>query len=187
MKIDVSNDHFKASNILGIVKISDQLDLEKIYLGLENVSYEPEVFSGLVYHNENPTGTATLFKTGKVICSGTNDIEKMKKIVSEIINKLKILEIPVYDTFKIEIKNMVFTKDLGQPINLAKVALSFGLENVDYEPEDFPGLVYRIDEPQATFILFGSGKIICTGAKANSLAEEAFKKLEKKLKRHKIL
>ena len=60
---------------------------------------------------------------------------------------------------------MVATADLGGELNLNEVAISLGLENVEYEPEQFPGLVYRIREPKVAMLLFGSGKIVCAGAK----------------------
>jgi transcription initiation factor TFIID TATA-box-binding protein len=187
MKIKNSNKHMDTSNIVGLVKIADELDLKKLYIELENTSYEPEQFSGLIYRTENPDGTVTLFTSGKLLCTGTSNTKILKKIISNLVNKLKFLDIPVYDNYKVQIKNMVFTKNLKRTINLAKVALSFGLENVNYEPEDFPGLIYKTTEPKATFLLFESGKIICTGAESNTDAELAYEKLERKLKHNKII
>ena len=43
--------------------------------------------------------------------------------------------------------------------------MGLGLENVEYEPEQFPGLVYRLKDPMVAMLLFGSGKIVCAGAK----------------------
>jgi transcription initiation factor TFIID TATA-box-binding protein len=187
MTIKTSKNQFNTSNVVGIVRISDELDLKKIFIELENTSYEPEQFSGLIYRNDDPAGTVTIFRSGKAICTGSKNPEHLKEIISNLVDKLNYLEIPVYKNYKIEIKNMVFTKTLRKPINLAKVALSFGLENVDYEPDDFPGLIFKTDSPIATFILFESGKIICTGAGSIEHAENAYKELEKKLKRHEIV
>jgi transcription initiation factor TFIID TATA-box-binding protein len=184
---DFPDEKISTSNVVGLTKIADELDLEKLYIELENTLYEPEQFSGLIYRNEDPIGTVTLFKSGKILCSGAKSPKIVKKIISDLVNKLKFLDIPVFENYRVQIKNMVFTRTLNYPINLAKVALSFGLENVDYEPNDFPGLIYKTPDPKATFILFESGKIICTGADSNAHAELAFKKLEKKLKRYKII
>ena len=57
------------------------------------------------------------------------------------------------------------TTDLETDLNLNSIAITLGLERVEYEPEQFPGLVYRVDEPKVVALLFGSGKIVCTGAK----------------------
>jgi len=66
-------------------------------------------------------------------------------------------------------------------LNLTDIAMSLGLENVEYEPEQFPGLVYRIEEPKVVLLLFGSGKVVCTGAKKKEEIVEAIKKLKKEL------
>lgn len=187
MKTDDSTLQKNVSNVMGTVRISDKLDLYKIFLSLENTSYEPEQFSGVIYRNEEPPGTAILFSSGKVICTGAKDEKSVKKIISDLVDKLRFLDVPVYQDFNVQIRNIVFTKALGKPINLSRVALSFGLENVDYEPSNFPGLVYKIEEPKVTFILFESGKIICTGTRSGKDAEIAYKGLERKLKRKKVI
>ena len=77
----------------------------------------------------------------------------------------KKLGIDVYKDTEIVIQNIVAISDLGGELNLNEVAMALGLENVEYEPEQFPGLVYRIKEPRVAMLLFGSGKIVCTGAR----------------------
>jgi transcription initiation factor TFIID TATA-box-binding protein len=187
MNEKTSDRSMNVSNIIGITKIADKIDLKKLYVVLYNSSFEPEQFSGLVFRSEEPPGTLTIFSTGKVICSGAKGRGDVETIISNFVEKLKFQEIPVIDEPEIQIKNMVFTKTLGSKINLAKVALSFGLQNVDYEPEDFPGLVYKEEEPPATFMLFESGMLICTGSDSLEKAELAYSKLEKKLKEFEIL
>ena len=72
--------------------------------------------------------------------------------------------------------------DLETELNLTNIALSLGLENVEYEPEQFPGLVYRVEEPKVVLLLFGSGKVVCTGAKKKEEIVEAIKKLKADLR-----
>jgi transcription initiation factor TFIID TATA-box-binding protein len=175
------------SNVVGTCKISEKLDLEKLFIELDNSSYEPEQFSGLTYRSNDPPGTVIIFQSGKAICTGAKDRSSCNKIISNLVKKLEFLDIPVNKNCEIQIKNMIFTKNLNQSLNLAKVALSFGLENIDYEPDDFPGLVYRTEEPHATLILFESGKVVCTGAVSEKHGEEAYNKLLKKLKRNKLI
>ena len=64
-------------------------------------------------------------------------------------------------------------------LNLEEI--TFALENAEYEPEQFPGLVYRISEPRVAFLLFSSGKIICTGAHKISDIHTALGKLRQRL------
>jgi transcription initiation factor TFIID TATA-box-binding protein len=89
--------------------------------------------------------------------------------------------VEVYKDLVIVIQNIVATADLSGELNLSEVALSRGLENVEYEPEQFPGLVYRIKEPKVVMLLFGSGKIVCTGARKIEDVSLAVDKLSKEL------
>ncbi|HEX9907805.1 MAG TPA: TATA-box-binding protein, partial [Thermoplasmata archaeon] len=83
---------------------------------------------------------------------------------------------------KIEVQNIVASSDLGAKINLNAIAISLGLEKVEYEPEQFPGLVYRIDSPKVVVLLFGSGKLVCTGARKPEDVEAAVDKITEELK-----
>jgi transcription initiation factor TFIID TATA-box-binding protein len=66
-------------------------------------------------------------------------------------------------------------------INLNAIAIGLGLENVEYEPEQFPGLVYRLGEPNVVVLLFGSGKMVITGGKQPEDVEAATEELVSQL------
>ena len=83
---------------------------------------------------------------------------------------------------KIEVQNIVASSDLEQEINLNTVAITLGLEKVEYEPEQFPGLVYRLDSPKVVVLLFGSGKMVCTGAKVPEDVVRAVQKIAAELR-----
>jgi len=87
----------------------------------------------------------------------------------------------VYKNLEIIVQNIVATADLGGELNLTETATSLGLENVEYEPEQFPGLVYRIKEPKVAMLLFSSGKIVCAGARSKEDASKAVEKLSEEL------
>ena len=80
----------------------------------------------------------------------------------------------------IKIVNIVVSASLGHDIPLEKMAAT--LSNTEYNPEQFPGLVYKLDEPTATFLLFSNGKLVCTGTKNKQQLEESMKKLNKNIK-----
>src|SRR3989338_5414481 len=84
-------------------------------------------------------------------------------------------------TKKIKIENVVASTDIKKPISLDKLLTV--LESSEYEPEQFPGLVYRLDEPKVATLIFRSGKIICVGARSTNAAKVALKKVVKKIKR----
>jgi transcription initiation factor TFIID TATA-box-binding protein len=91
------------------------------------------------------------------------------------------LGIQVTDSPKIEVQNIVSSADLGHTLNLNAIAIGPGLENIEYEPEQFPGLVYRLDEPSVVALLFGSGKLVITVGKQLDDAEQALSVIEDRL------
>ncbi len=179
--MDDEMEKVQIENIVASTSLADKLDLSKIALALEDAEYEPEQFPGLIYRLPEPKTAVLIFRSGKVNCTGAKDIEKVEKTIKILVEKLKAAGIEVYDNPKIVVQNIVAVYDLGVELNLTDIAMSLGLENVEYEPEQFPGLVYRIEEPKVVLLLFGSGKVVCTGAKKKEEIVEAIKKLKKEL------
>jgi len=171
----------KVENIVASTTFADKLDLDMIAQSLEDAEYEPEQFPGLVYRISDPKTATLLFRSGKANCTGAKNVEDVRKTVDIIADRLKKLGVDVYKKLDIVIQNMVAMADLKAELNLTEVATGLGLENVEYEPEQFPGLVYRIKEPKVAMLLFTSGKIVCTGAKSTEDALKAVEKLEKEL------
>ena len=168
-------------NIVASTSFSEKLDLDIIAQSLEDVEYEPEQFPGLVYRLTEPKTATLLFRSGKANCTGAKNMDDVKTTVDIISKKLKELGLEVYQNPEIVIQNIVAISDLGGELNLNEVAMALGLENVEYEPEQFPGLVYRIRDPRVAMLLFGSGKIVCTGARKISDVSLAVDKLSKEL------
>ncbi|MCK5030485.1 MAG: TATA-box-binding protein, partial [Thermoplasmatales archaeon] len=146
-----------------------------------NTEYEPEQFPGLVYKLNNPKTATLLFKSGKANCTGAKNIEDVRKSIGIIAKTLRKLGVKVYKNPEITIQNIVATADLGGELNLTETAMALGLENIEYEPEQFPGMVYRIREPKVVMLLFSSGNIVCTGAKSVEDVSKAAEKLLKEL------
>jgi transcription initiation factor TFIID TATA-box-binding protein len=168
-------------NIVASTSFSDKLDLDVIAQSLEEAEYEPEQFPGLVYRLSDPKTATLLFRSGKANCTGAKNVKDVRKTVDIIADKLKKLGVDVYKDLKIVIQNIVAISDLGTELNLNEVAMGLGLENVEYEPEQFPGLVYRIKDPKVAMLLFGSGKIVCTGARQTEDVSLAVQKLSDEL------
>ncbi len=168
-------------NIVASTTFAEKLDLDVIAQSLEDAEYEPEQFPGLVYRLLEPKTATLLFRSGKANCTGAKNIEDVHKTVSIIAEKLERIGIKVYKNPEIVIQNIVATSDLGGELNLSEVAVALGLENVEYEPEQFPGLVYRLKEPKVAMLLFGSGKIVCAGARKREEVSLAADKLSQEL------
>ncbi|HDI23713.1 MAG TPA: TATA-box-binding protein, partial [Thermoplasmatales archaeon] len=171
----------EVENIVASTAFADRLDLDLIAQELEGAEYEPEQFPGLVYRLKEPKTATLLFRSGKANCTGAKTIEDVKRTVEIIKEKLKALGIKVYENPEIVIQNIVAISDLETELNLNDVAMGLGLENVEYEPEQFPGLVYRLKEPRVAMLLFGSGKIVCTGARKIEDVSRAVEKLAAEL------
>jgi transcription initiation factor TFIID TATA-box-binding protein len=160
-------------NIVASATFAEKLDLDVIAQSLDYAEYEPEQFPGLVYRLKEPKTATLLFRSGKANITGAKNIPDVNKTVNIIAEKLKKIGMDVYSNIEIIVQNMVATADLGGELNLTETAISLGLENVEYEPEQFPGLVYRIREPKVAMLLFGSGKIVCAGARNNEDVSKA--------------
>ena len=171
----------KVENIVASTIFAEKLDLDVIATSLEEAEYEPEQFPGLVYRLSSPKTATLLFRSGKANCTGAKNIEDVRKTVDIIADKLKKLGVKIHKDLDIVVQNMVATADLGGELNLDEVAVAFGLENVEYEPEQFPGLVYRVKEPKVVMLLFGSGKIVCTGGRNTEDVSIAVQNLSEKL------
>ncbi|MCK5112086.1 MAG: TATA-box-binding protein [Thermoplasmatales archaeon] len=171
----------KVQNIVASTTFAEKLDLDMIAQSLEDAEYEPEQFPGLVYRLKNPKTATLLFRSGKANCTGAKSIKEVETAIEVIARTLKKLGVEVYKNPEIVIQNIVATSDLGGEFNLNEVAVALGLENVEYEPEQFPGLVYRIREPKVAMLLFGSGKIVCAGARNTEDVSKAVEKLSEEL------
>lgn len=165
-------DTVKIQNVVGSTGIDQELALEQLAKDLKGSDYNPDNFPGLIYRLQDPKATTLIFRSGKIVCTGSQSVELLTEAINIVFGELSQLGIPVPDTPDITIQNIVSGADLGEALNLNALAIGLGLESVEYEPEQFPGLVYRLDEPSVVILLFGSGKLVITGAKTYEEAVE---------------
>ena len=170
-------------NIVASAILAKKLDLDYIAQSIEITEYEPEQFPGLIYRLKQPKTATLLFSSGKVNCTGAKNIEDVRKTLIVIADELRKIGIAVYDNDElgITIQNIVATANLEGELNLNQVAIGLGLENIEYEPEQFPGLVYRIKTPKVAMLLFSSGKIVCAGGRTVEEVSLAVENLSKEL------
>ncbi len=166
-------------NVVASTSLGQKFDLDLITSTMERVEYEPEQFPGLVYHLDEPKAAALIFGSGKIVCTGAKSIEEAEIAIKKIVDRIREAGIDIKEDPKVVIQNVVATANLNPELNLDAIAI--GLDNTEYEPEQFPGLVYRMRDPKVVLLLFGSGKIVCTGAKSIEDAERAAEKVKKKL------
>jgi len=174
-------DTITVENVVASTGIGQELDLQSVAMDLEGADYDPEQFPGLVYRTQSPKSAALIFRSGKIVCTGAKSIDDVHEALGIIFEKLRGLQIPVEDDPEITVQNIVSSADLGHNLNLNALAIGLGLEDVEYEPEQFPGLVYRMDEPEVVILLFGSGKIVITGGKRTDDAEGAVEEIVERI------
>src|SRR2546423_2371942 len=172
----------KIENVVASTSLGEELDLQAIALALGGAEYEPEQFPGLIYRIKEPKTAILLFRSGKVVCTGAKSLENVKTAIDLVAKQIEAAGIPIKKNPEIEVQNIVATSDLGAPLDLNAVAITLGPGAVEYEPEQFPGLVYRIDEPKVVLLMFGSGKVVCTGARKPLDIEQAVEKITAELK-----
>ncbi len=176
----------KIQNIVATASLDHDIPLIKLAEALPNTEYNPEQFPGLVMRIKEPKTSALIFSSGKIVCTGAKTMKKVKLAVGAIIKNLAKIKIRIKKKPQIKVQNMVASGSINMDLNLNKLAVD--LENTEYEPEQFPGLVYKLPGTRATFLLFSNGKIVCTGTRSEVKLREAVDKLVKnllKLKRKK--
>ena len=171
----------KIENVVASASLGVPVKLEKLVSNIEGVEYEPEQFPGLVMRLKNPKAAALIFSSGKVVCTGAKSPKEAKVAISNVVKKLRKVGFKIPSNYKVTPENIVASAMLDLKLNLNEIA--FTLENTEYEPNSFPGLVYRMVNPKVTFLIFGSSRIICTGAKTIKDVEKAVDKLFKNLKK----
>ncbi len=156
-------------NVVVSASIHRELPLEKLASQLENAEYNPETFPGLIFKIENPKASSLLFSSGKIICTGTKSLAEAKRAIRRIIQELGKVGIKCSGKPEIEVQNMVASGSVGGKLNLNAIVFKF--DNTEYEPEQFPGLVYKLTGAEKlqniTFLLFGTGNIVITGARTS--------------------
>ena len=170
----------KVQNIVATTSLEEDVSLTKLARTQPNTEYNPDTFPGLVLRIKEPKSAVLVFSSGNLVCTGTKSVAQVKDVVQQVIKQLKKIGVNVKITPKIKVQNIVASGALDLDLNLNTLALE--LENTEYEPEQFPGLVYKLREPTATFLLFSNGKLVCTGTKSRSQLTDSMTQLDKNVR-----
>ncbi|WP_435197639.1 TATA-box-binding protein [Natronomonas sp. EA1] len=179
--MSVTAESIQVENVVASSDIGQELDLKTLSEDLGATDYDPDNFPGLVYRMHDPKAVALIFRSGKVVCTGAKSVDNVTTALEYVFDELRELGVDVATSPDIEIQNIVSSGDLDHTLNLNAIAIGLGLEHIEYEPEQFPGLVYRLDDPDVVALLFGSGKLVITGGKQLDDAEQALTVIENRL------
>jgi len=170
-------------NIVSTVSLGCPLDLKRIALHARNAEYNPKRFAAVIMRIRDPRTTALIFSSGKMVCTGAKSEEDSRLAARKYARIIQKLGFPAkFKEFKIQ--NMVGSCDVKFPIRLEGLMLTHS-QFSSYEPELFPGLIYRMVKPRIVLLIFVSGKVVLTGAKVRQDIHEAFDNIHPILKNFK--
>ena len=171
--------YINIENVVATGALHQNIDLNSIVRVFPGVEYRPEQFPGLVYRLKKPKTTTLIFNSGKMVCTGAKSEQQARKAVMKVADELNRNGIVILGKPEIHIQNIVASVGLGGHIDLEKA--TYSLKRTMYEPEQFPGLIYRMDDPKTVILIFSTGKLVCTGAKKETEVHRSIAKLQETL------
>ena len=175
-RVPTADVEVKLQNVVATVNLMCPLDLRHIAMRARNAEYNPKRFAAVIMRIRDPKTTALIFSTGKVVITGGRSEEDARlaaRKYAKIVRKLGYEDVKFAD---FGLHNLVASADVRFPVRLEALAHAHS-NYAHYEPELFPGLVYRMLEPKLALLIFVSGKVVITGAKSRADLNEAFQKL----------
>jgi len=175
----------KVENVVASASLEHGIDLQAVVKAFPIVEYRPDVFPGLVFRTKRPRTANLVFRTGKMVCTGAKSEKEARRALKKVARKLKKTGMVIHGKLHIKIQNIVASVILGGKVDLegfyeigGKVDLG---GRMMYEPEQFPGVIYRMEDPRTVILIFSSGKLVCTGAKKEEEVNQAVIKLRQEL------
>ena len=165
----------KIQNIVASATLNQKVDLNAVAKSYPTAEYRPDRFPGLVFRLKRPKTATLIFSSGKMICTGAKSGKDSRRAIMKVVKELKMGGIIIVSKPDLKVVNIVASASLGGQIDLEKTVST--LTKAMYEPEQFPGLIYRMDEPKVVILIFASGSLVCTGAKKEQDVYDAVHKL----------
>jgi transcription initiation factor TFIID TATA-box-binding protein len=183
--VPVFDASIKIQNVVACATLNQKFDLNAIVKYNPSVVYCPEKFPGLVFRLRKPKTAILIFRTGKMVCTGARSEKEALRAIKKVLLDLKTSGIIISGKPETKIVNIVASANLLGEIELEDVA--YALKKTMYEPEQFPGLIYRMDEPKVVFLIFSTGKLVCTGATKEAEIYEAVENLHQQLEKNELI
>jgi len=172
-------------NVVASASIKEQLNLNEIAKKFPDTEYHPEQFPGLVFRLKVPKTATLVFRTGKMVCTGSTSEELAVKAVGIVVGKLRKGGIKIKKDAVVTVQNIVSSINLGGRVSLELAART--LPRSMYEPEQFPGVIHRMIDPKTVILIFASGKLVCTGAKTEKDVYRSVNNLHSLLEEKKLM
>jgi len=174
-------------NVVASAAFNQTFDLKAIVKAFPRDTEVKGRVPGLVFRLKKPKTTMLVFKTGKMVCTGSEGEDEARKAILTVVRKLRKGGINVAGKPDIKITNIVASANLDGIIDLDRLYSETIGGRIIFEPEQFPALIYRWKSPEVVFLIFSTGKIVCVGAKKEKDLYEAVEKLQRKLEESEVL
>jgi transcription initiation factor TFIID TATA-box-binding protein len=161
-------------NIVSTVSLGCRLELKEIVMRARNAEYNPKRFAAVIMRIREPKTTALIFSSGKIVVTGAKSEADSKLAAKKYAKTISKIGFPNARMEDFKIQNIVGSCDVGFAIDLEQLTNSEHSSHCTYEPELFPGLVYRMISPKVVILIFVSGKLVVTGAKCRDEIDQAF-------------
>lgn len=162
-------------NVVATATLNQRVDLNAVVKSYPGVEYRPDLFPGLVFRLKRPKTATLIFSTGKMVCTGAKSEKESRRAIMKVVKELKKSGIIIISKPDLKVVNIVASSSIGGKVDLEKAVSTLGKSM--YEPEQFPGLIYRMNEPKVVILIFASGSLVCTGAKKEQDVYDAVHKL----------
>jgi transcription initiation factor TFIID TATA-box-binding protein len=172
-------------NVVAAATLNQKVDLNAVVKSYPGVEYRPEQFPGLVFRLKRPKTATLIFSSGKMVCTGAKSEKESRRAVMTVVKELKKGGIIIISKPDLRVVNIVASASLGGKIDLELAVSKLG--KTMYEPEQFPGLIYRMDEPKVVILVFASGNLVCTGAKREQDVYDVVHKLHERLEEQNLI
>jgi transcription initiation factor TFIID TATA-box-binding protein len=172
-------------NVVATANLNQKVDLNAVVKGYPGAEYRPEQFPGLVFRLKRPKTAILIFSTGKMVCTGAKSGKESRRAIMNVVKALKKGGIIILSKPDFKVVNIVASASLGGKVDLEKAVTTLG--KAMYEPEQFPGLIYRMDEPNVVILIFASGSLVVTGAEKEQDVYDAVHKLHGSLEEQNLI
>lgn len=171
-------------NVVGGGSIGRELNLQHVYRDFPHtdIEYESKNFAAIVIRYNSPKGTVMLYRSGKYSLAGAQSPSEAQSVSEQFIRQLEQLFGEKFNQVEFEIRYLVGTADLGVKLDLNQLAIGLGVDNTEYEPEQFPGLFYRPTKGSWFCTLFTSGKFVVSGVRSREDLEKIADEIDEKVR-----
>jgi transcription initiation factor TFIID TATA-box-binding protein len=172
-------------NVVATGTMNQKVDLNAVVKGYPGVEYHPEQFPGLVFRLKRPKTATLIFSSGKMVCTGARSGKDSRRAIMKVVKELKKGGVIILSKPDVKVVNVVASAILGGKVDLERTVVA--IRRTMYEPEQFPGLIYRMDKPKVVILIFASGSLVITGAKKEQDVYDAVHKLHEILEEQNLI